>query len=187
MATIERMKVTVPVWDSDKDPGGYRQWSETLSGLVRSSKGGVELEEYKRQKLGAEKVRQRTTPSFLSNDPDFSGANSTDSTRQPTPREVVFTPGDIGRQRQKESQDEEAESTRVTTPGSSKSESYFRASKSYGSLSAEAKVLDNHIYSLMQMYITGTQSKLLNYVTFPSYVQASIVLNKHSTSKYYTS
>lgn len=189
MASIERLKVSIPVWESDKDPAGYQKWAETMSGLVRSCEGGPELENYKEEKIGVTQTKQRSIPSFLKNDPDFQASSENVSARPQTQREVVFpqSPGDIGPQGNRPIETPAAthplstprSSTRISSPGASKSESFYQASKVYGDLSDKAKALDGHIFSLMMMYVKGGQLNLLNFVTFPSYVQASILLTKH--------
>ena len=70
-------------------------------------------------------------------------------------------------------------STRVITPGGNRNEAYYKATLTYGQLSAEAKALDNHMYTVMQMNVKGSKAALLAHVTFSSYVQAMIVLHKH--------
>ena len=72
MASIDRVRVSVPVWDSDKDPGGYRKWATVVAGMVRSCKGSLELESFKEQKMGVPQSAAKIVSSFLSNDPDFS-------------------------------------------------------------------------------------------------------------------
>ena len=52
MASVDLVKVSIPVWDSDKDEHGYRKWASCVSGMVRSRKGGEELERFKAEKLG---------------------------------------------------------------------------------------------------------------------------------------
>ena len=92
MASIDRVKVTVPVWDSDKDPKGFRKWSRVLTGMVKSCKGGTELENFKDQKMGVVTKTSKVLPSYISNDPDFGG----DAPAQPDARRQIFSPGDIG-------------------------------------------------------------------------------------------
>ena len=84
MASIERLKVSIPVWESDKDPAGYQKWAETMSGLVRSCEGGPELENYKEEKIGVTQTKQRSIPSFLKNDPDFQASSENVSARPQT-------------------------------------------------------------------------------------------------------
>ena len=71
-------------------------------------------------------------------------------------------------------------STRVGAPGTPRSEAYYKATKTYGELSPDAKELDNHMYSILKMCIDGTWKEILDQVTFPSYAQAIILLTNHN-------
>ena len=61
MASVDRVKVTAPTWNSDKDASAnaFRRFSETIGGLVRSCKGGVELQNFMEEKLGKVAVRTK--------------------------------------------------------------------------------------------------------------------------------
>ena len=186
MASIDRVKVSVPVWDSDKDPGGYRKWATVVAGMVRSCKGGLELESFKEQKMGVPQSAAKIVPSFLSNDPDFSETHDEPKARKSTGFVNIGTPGEVRIDIDKdlesgnsEEHGEERTPRRVITPGSSKDESYFQAATSYARLSTDAKTLDCHIYSVMVMNVKGAKAQLLSHVISSSYVQASIILSKH--------
>ena len=182
MASIDRVKVSVPVWDSDKDPGGYRKWATVVAGMVRSCKGGLELESFKEQKMGVPQSAAKIVPSFLSNDPDFSETHDEPKARKSTGFVNIGTPGEVRIDIDKdlesgnsEEHGEERTPMRVITPGSSKDESYFQAATSYARLSTDAKTLDCHIYSVMVMNVKGAKAQLLSHVISSSYVQASII------------
>ena len=197
MASIDRVKVTIPVWDSDKNPNEYRKWSSVLSGMVRSCKGGLELESYREEKMGITSTKAKIVPTYILSDPDFSPSDTTPMRPSTSAvRREVFSPGDIGPKKKKvDKEDEEIvietpisdplplntprSSTRVISPGISNDQSYYRASRLYKDLSKEARELDNHIYSVMVMNIKGAKAELLEHVTFASYVQVSLILWKH--------
>ena len=165
MASIDRVKVSVPVWDSDKDPGGYRKWATVVAGMVRSCKGGLELESFKEQKMGVPQSAAKIVPSFLSNDPDFNETHDEPKARK-SPGFDLGTPGEVrididkkieSQPDNSEGHGEERTPKRVITPGSSKDESYFQAATSYARLSTDAKTLDCHICSVMVMNVKGAK------------------------------
>ena len=49
----------------------------------------------------------------------------------------------------------------------------------YSEMSGEARALDAMLYNMFKMSVRGTKQQLLTCVSFPSYVQAVIVLTKH--------
>ncbi|RPG35949.1 MAG: hypothetical protein CBB72_005020, partial [Muricauda sp. TMED12] len=196
MASIDRVKVTVPTFDSSKSPKEFRKWMKVVSGLVRSCKGGNELEDYLEEKLGRTLKAKPVVPQFLLSDPDFAFADT--ARHSPSARREIFMPMSPGiGVRQDEANVLEGEedgreggarhplstsrsSTRVQLEGSSgRDQAYYRATKRYESLSKEAKELDAHMYSVMVMQISGPFADLLEHVTFSSYVQAVIVLEHH--------
>ena len=202
MASVDRVKVTAPTWNSDEDASAnaFRRFSETIGGLVRSCKGGVELQNFMEEKLGKVAVRTKCLPSFISNDPDFGVNDDDDGTEtetgdghtrkrgeapvfeSPGGGPKINTPGDIGPPKDDvptHPLNTPRSSTRVITPGGNRNEAYYKATLTYGQLSAEAKALDNHMYTVMQMNVKGSKAALLAHVTFSSYVQAMIVLHKH--------
>ena len=154
MASVDLVKVSIPVWDSDKDEHGYRKWSKCVSGMVRSRKGGEELERFKAEKLGVSE-RKVLIPSFLANDPDFDDEYDNGLGIQPVPK-PAFTPNspadlDKLRATDKSKSDEDGKSIpRTATPkriGEVREEQFFQASKPYSQLSEEAQALDKHMYS----------------------------------------
>ena len=71
MTTLEKLKVTACRWDSDKNPGGFTQWMNQFSSMVRILKHGAPLEEWLDAKLNRRHFNNNVTPSFLLSDPDF--------------------------------------------------------------------------------------------------------------------
>jgi hypothetical protein len=179
MAEISRLKVTCPSWNSDKEPNGYAKWSKSLSGYLRTCKGGSELEDYREEKLGIVSRASNYVPSCISGDPDFAVASGEDkvdgATRShaPPPRPVL-SPGGIGPPRSDLAPDTPRPNHAFNTPrsstrhGSSREDSYFTATRSYQDLSQEAKTLDQHIYSVMLQNVTGSKAALLYHVSFSS-------------------
>ena len=71
MATLDKYKLQRLTWDSDKDLGGFAEWVDQFSSVVRSTEHGYILEEYLDVKLERNKATEMAIPSFLLKDPDF--------------------------------------------------------------------------------------------------------------------
>ena len=101
MASADRLKVSIPEWNSDKEPSGFPKWSGILDGMVRACKGGSELVDYKNEKLGVVSREAVIVPSRIANDPDFQLQSSVmdgDSrVYEPAPK-PIFSPKNIGKE-----------------------------------------------------------------------------------------
>ena len=51
MVSLEKFKLSLVSWDSDKDPGGYPKWVKQWYSVVRSTKWGSQLESFLDRKL----------------------------------------------------------------------------------------------------------------------------------------
>ena len=71
MISLDKLKIELQTWHSDKDPKGFKKWHTQLSDVVRSSADGEMLEMFLDEKLGRETRKNITTPTFISGDPDF--------------------------------------------------------------------------------------------------------------------
>ena len=71
MTALEKFKLSVVTWDSDKEPAGFDRWMGTLSALVRATEHGPPLEHFLDRKLGRRRQQKITIPSFITDDEDF--------------------------------------------------------------------------------------------------------------------
>ena len=71
MASLEKFKLQSATWDSDKEPNRFVQFMYLISAVVRSIAHGNHLEDWLDRKLGRSRHQGMTTPSFLSEDPEF--------------------------------------------------------------------------------------------------------------------
>jgi hypothetical protein len=71
MASLDKFKLSLVTWDSDKDQFGFQDWMDQMSSIVRSTPYGDELEGFLDHKLDRVEIRRATIPSFLTDDPDF--------------------------------------------------------------------------------------------------------------------
>ena len=68
MVSLEKFKLSLVSWDSDKDPGGYPKWVKQWSSVVRSTKWGSQLESFLDRKLKRKFSTKSIIPSFLTED-----------------------------------------------------------------------------------------------------------------------
>ena len=71
MASLEKFKLQSATWDSDKEPNRFVQFMYLISAIIRSIAHGNHLEDWLDRKLGRARHQGMTTPSFLSDDPEF--------------------------------------------------------------------------------------------------------------------
>ena len=172
MAGLEKFKLSAVTWDSDKDPSLFYVWAENMSSLVRSTDHGTHLEDMLDSKLGRSKVSTQSVPSFLLNDPDFA-----------PPRggaDVVFN--DADEQPNEGEENDEVESVHNGSEVGSSASGHFALlphSVKYEDLPLGARQLDATLYNIVKMNVKGAKNGLLVNVTFPSYVQAMCILEKH--------
>ena len=92
----------------------------------------------------------------------------------------------LGRWVSEEDSESYASAAGLINPGSMATHgSNFRLKETgvyYASLPEVSLKLDRQLYSLLKVSIKGTKQNLLKQVSFPSYVQAMIVLYKHATT-----
>ena len=162
MTSLEKFKLSVVTWDSDKDPSGFANWMDTMSALVRATEDGPPLEDFLDRKLNRRRQQRITIPSFIMDDDDFAPAaygreaSGEDNSDEPIP-------------------DDESVSNVTRSafhmPG---------ANIPYRDLPDKTITLDKMLYNVLLMNVKGSKSALLQCVTFPSYVQGICVLAKHT-------
>ncbi len=74
MVSLEKFKLSLVSWDSDKDPCGYPKWVKQWSSVVRSTKWGSQLESFLDRKLKRKFSTKSIIPSFLTEDEDLQDA-----------------------------------------------------------------------------------------------------------------
>ena len=74
MVSLEKFKLSLVSWDSDKDPGGYPKLVKQWFTVVRSTKWGSQLESFLDRKLKRKFSTKATIPSFLTEDADLQDA-----------------------------------------------------------------------------------------------------------------
>ena len=177
MAQLDKFKLSALSWDSDKDPAGFYLWIENMASLVRSTDHGPPLEDMLDSKLGRAKVQSTTVPSFLLNDPDFAldGITATmmNSTSVDAASVAVGDPDGLP------PVPGSAAASSSVTSNSSGHFSLGMHSIRYIDLPDETQALDRMLYNVLRMNVKGSKGSLLSCVTFPSYVQAVCVLDKH--------
>ena len=171
MAQLERFKLSAVPWDSDKDPKLYYAWMDNVSSLVRSLNHGPDLEDMIDSKLGRKRASLQGVPNYLLNDPDFAPTNATTATPPEESAEVDDTTSiQVG-----------SASTFLSAAPSQAGSHFTLGSHSvrYADLPDEAKELDRTLYNIIRLNVKGSKQQLLICVTFPSYVQAVLILDKH--------
>lgn len=166
MAQLDKFKLSALTWESDKDPKGFYLWVENMSSLVRSTEHGAPLEDMLDSKLGRPKVSVANVPSFLLEDPDFAPPAIAAAVPENADDEVVVQIGnDNGSQ--------------SNNPAQNGHFTLGAHSVRYTDLTDQTKTLDAMLYNVLRMNVKGSKGSLLSCVTFPSYVQAICVLEKH--------
>ena len=164
MASLEKFKLQSATWDSNKEPNRFVQFMYLISAIIRSIAHGNHLEDWLDRKLGRARHQGMTTPSFLSDDPQFQQPDGAAS------------------------EDEDGDNASVSTNGSQPAMSVSTGSShatlnaagtSYFDLPEEARDLDSHLYNVLKMCVKGSKNVLLQCVKFPSYIQGMCILYKH--------
>ena len=154
MVSLEKFKLSLVSWDSDKDPGGYPKWVKQWSSVVRSTKWGSQLESFLDRKLKRKFSTKSVIPSFLTEDEDLQDAPEA--------------------QPQQEGQGEGFDDAL-----SHASIHSSVVSSKYADLDIRARELDATLYNTLVANIKGSKQSLLDGVMFSSYVQAMIILDHH--------
>ena len=163
MASLDRYKLSSTTWDSDKEPHKFTEFMFLMSSMVRAIQHGPVLEDFLDRKLNRRRHQAMSTPSYLTEDPDF--------TRPPVLRpeaaddELSDHEGSVG--------NGSAVGTQATQSG------LYEAGINYFDMNADSLQLDAMLYNVLRMYVKGGKSILLDCVQFPSYVQVMCVLYKH--------
>ena len=154
MVSLDKFKLSLVSWDSDKDPGGYPKWVKQWSSVVRSTKWGSQLESFLDRKLKRKFSTKSIMPSFLTEDEDLQDAPEA----QP-PQEG-----------QGEGFDDALSHASIHSSA---------VSSKCADLNACARELDATLYNTLVANIKGSKQSLLDGVMFSSYVQAMIILDHH--------
>jgi hypothetical protein len=170
MAQLEKFKISSCIWQGDTHRSEYYLWVDNMGSIVRALEHGPLLENSLDEKLCRPKHQMllQNVSSAILNDPDFAPANG-HVFSQPAPPEQM---GD----------GEDAASTASAAVTSITAGSHFSLGQSsipYADFPDGAKELDALLYNVLRMNVRGTKSALLDNVTFPSYIQGMIVLDKH--------
>ena len=170
MAQLEKFKISSCIWQGDTHRSRYYLWVDNMGSIVRALEHGPLLENSLDEKLCRPKHQMllQNVSSAILNDPDFAPANE-HVFSQPAPPEQM---GD----------GEDAASTASAAVTSITAGSHFSLGQSsipYADFPDGAKELDALLYNVLRMNVRGTKSALLDNVTFPSYIQGMIVLDKH--------
>lgn len=174
MAELEKFRLSQLSWDGDKDEDGFYIFLENMGSLVRSTRFGDYLEDMLDSKLKRVKAPS-SVPSFLLDDPDFSTVPAAPA--PPAQQEEAQVEGEGAVE-----QEDDTEAQSAATGGSRPQSSTFSLGThriAYSELPEEARTLDRMLYNVLRMSIKGSKQSVLACVTFPSYVQAVCVLDKH--------
>ena len=155
MAQLEKFKLSTYVWDSDKDPKGFNIWLENVSSMVRATEHGTPLEDMLDSKLRRRPALNQNVPTFILDDPDFG---------------TVAMSGASGESAQVDDDDVISIGSLFTTG---------EHTGKYADLPMETRQLDGLLYNVLRRNVRGSKHALLSSVTFPSYVQAILILDKH--------
>ena len=164
MTTLDKFKVQAILWLSDEQPEKYVQWDEQMGSLCRATQGGAPLEDYYCIKVGKTIQQRVAVPSYLLNDPVFIGATAINLGA------AAESSGSFHG---------DATSMAQSTNSGTCINSLQPAAITYMELPLESRNLDALLYNVLLMHVKSSKNALLQCVTFPSYVQAKIVLNKH--------
>ena len=175
MADLGRPKLSNLSWQGDKNEDGSYTFLENFGNMVRSTGNGFHLEDMLDSKLRQAAMSQCSVPSCLLMDPDFAVLVA--------PQAPHCAPSGAEAEA---AVDDESASTSVDvnmTLYSASTGSTFSLgthSVAYNDLPVAARTLDAMLYNIFKMSIKGSKQALLQCVTFPSYVQAVIVLVEHN-------
>jgi hypothetical protein len=183
MAQLDRFKIQACSWNGDTEPLQYGIWSRNFGSLVRATQYGEWLEDSLDDKLRRPKHHMllSNVSSDILNDPDFApashGAASAAAIMAELRRAMASPAGDAS------STASDGNNTTAAAPTVS-SGSHFSLGQSRVAycdfeFPHEARDLDSMLYNILRMNVKGTKQALLDNVTFPSYIQGMIVLDKH--------
>ena len=71
MTSLDKYKLSSVTWDSDKEPGKFVNFMMLMSSMGRAIAYGSAIEDFLDRKLGRKKHIAVSTPSFLTEDPEF--------------------------------------------------------------------------------------------------------------------
>ena len=174
MASLDKYKLSSVTWDSDKEPGKFVNFMMLMSAMVRAISHGSAIEDFLDKKLGRKKHIAVSTPSFLTEDPEFRRPAEIDDDEGYDTDSVQNQPSLGGSPLQRR-----IDASRASGATSSRS-TLQEAGSSYWELGDEVLALDATLYNVLKMSVKGGKSILLDCVQWPSYIQAMCILYKHS-------
>ena len=175
MASLDKYKLHNNTWDSDTNPSGFWEFMFLMSATVRAIKWGSVLEDYIDVKLGRVQQHAVMTPSFITDDPDF----MMPPMQQGAESEEVSS-GESGQEVDNSSQQAPSNTTSATGATGATGSQSLNSAGSYYDLPTEARELDSVLYSILRVCVRGSKRILLTSVKIPSYVQAIVILARHS-------
>jgi hypothetical protein len=145
-----------------------------MSSIVRAIAYGPLLENSLDEKLGRPKhqMLMQNVSSAILNDPDFAPSNA----------HIFNGHGSATSDDEGAEAETSAAASSVSNVTSHTAGSHFALGQSsvpYADFPDGAKELDANLYNVLRMNVRGSKAALLDNVTFPSYMQGMIVLDKH--------
>ena len=179
MVDLEKNKLSSLYWESDKNEEGFFVYLENFGSMrmVRATASGHHLEGMLDSKLRRASILRGSVPSCLLMDPDFAPF-------APPVLETLVSDEVEGEEPSQAEDDSASVNATVASAavGSASTGSTFTLGKhsvAYKDLPLAALKLDAILYNIFKLSIRGSKQTLLQSATFPSYVQAVIVLAKH--------
>ena len=175
MADLEKFKLSSLFWEGDKNEEGFFVFLENFGNMVRSTASGFHLENMLDSKLRRASMMKGSVPSCLLLDSDFAvfsppqGLNSTSAGAE----------AEASAEAEDDSASVNVASAAVSSAITGSTFTLGTHSVAYHDLPAAAKTLDAMLLSIFKLSIKRSKQALLQCVTFPSYVQAVIILVKH--------
>ena len=198
MVDLEKYKLSRLFWEGDTNEEGFFVHLENFGSMVRATASGHHLEDMLDSKLHRAPIMKGSVPSFLLLDPDFAGGAPIIEAADFETIAPPIAPGE-GSVASEEPAAVEDDSASVnatvnvasaavpsssavgsaTTGGTGGTFTLGIHKTAYKDLPAAARKCDAILYNIFKLSIRGSKQALLKSVTFPSYVQAVIVLVKH--------
>lgn len=137
MASLDKYKLTSVTWDSDKEPQRFIDFMFLMSALVRAIDHGAVLEDLLDKKLQRSRYQSISTPTFLTDDPEF----------------IDMEEGPKEAEKEMEG---EVPSSPASYPGTT-SKPLGSAGVNYHTLEQDAKDLDAMLYNVLKMNTKGSK------------------------------
>ena len=190
MTSLDKLRVTAQIWDSDKDAAGFSRWMRNFSSMVRILKDGAPIEDFIDAKLERHRSQEMTTPSYILSDRDFDKEPPPGYSPPAKPKKKKNAAASDAESSDEEIEADEAEaqtgavgkddSTSLASGGSGNKTFVMPTVDSpYWMLPLKSRELDQLLFSTLKHCVRGSKSLLLDSVAFASYAQGVIILTKH--------